>query len=532
MVRLIVSPEGQPRVARATLALMASICGLHFTALLGDTITVDGRALPAGFAGLFGGDSRQLAFLVAATSGVLLLGAFAAALVDRKISLMSQNQADALNYYANHDELTRLANRRQLRDRLARLLAAPDHNFMVLYLDLDRFKSINSLFGHATGDRLLKRAATRLQSLLGPHDMAGRLGGDEFLLLQPLPPGAAPDTRLAERVVRALAEPFLLEEGTLRIGVSLGIEQCVAGDGAEAEILLTHADIALSHAKQQGGGRFCIYHEKMDEQLAARRQLERDLGQALARGEMFLHYQPLCSATGVARGFEALLRWRHHERGMISPAEFIPFAERSGHIRAIGLFVIEEACRIAMTWPEHLRIAVNISAVQLSDDDLFDSIKDILQRTGLPPHRLELEITESTLIEDAAHVGALLRKVHEFGIELAIDDFGTGYSNLSHLRDFCAGTLKLDRSFISGLRGNTDAASIVGALTGLGHALGMKVLAEGVETEQELRLIRAMGCDEVQGYYLARPMPGADVTTWLARAEAAPAPAVVSELTA
>ena len=251
--------------------------------------------------------------------------------------------------------------------------------------------------------------------------------------------------------------------------------------GVPFSLISENADpvLALSHAKQQGGGRFCVYEPEMSLQLAARRQLEGDLGHALARQELFLHYQPLCGADGRARGFEALLRWQHRERGLISPAEFIPFAERSGHIRAIGLFVLEQACRAAMDWPADLRVAVNISAVQLRDDALFAAIKAILACTGLPPHRLELEITESTPIEDMARVGAVLREMHEFGLELAIDDFGTGYSNLSHLRDFCAGRLKIDRSFISGLRGNSDAASIVCAIAGLGHALGMAVLAEG-----------------------------------------------------
>ena len=518
MVRLLTLPPERPRVVYATWALMAAICGLHFTALLGHAITIGGAA-PAREAGLFAGGSPRLAGLVAGMSGLILLAAFVAVLVDRKIALMSQHQAEVLNYFACHDELTRLANRRQLRERLAQLLAIPARRFVVYYLDLDRFKPVNSLFGHATGDRLLQLAAERISALIGPQDMAARMGGDEFLILQPLAAATAPDTALPAALVRAMAEPFLLEEGTMRIGVSIGMVVGDAVSGLEAEALIGQADVALSHAKLQGGGRSCMYEPEMSTQLESRRQLERDLGEALARGEMFLHYQPLCGASGTPRGFEALLRWRHRERGMISPAEFIPFAERSGHIRAIGLFVLEEACRTAMTWPAHLRVAVNISAVQLSDDTLFDSIKSILHRTGLPPQRLELEITESTLIEDAARVGAVLRAMHAYGLDLAIDDFGTGYSNLSHLRDFCASRLKIDRSFISGLRGDSDAASIVRAIAGLGHALGMAVLAEGVETEVELRLVRAMGCDEVQGYFLARPMPESDIAAWLAKAQ-------------
>jgi EAL domain-containing protein (putative c-di-GMP-specific phosphodiesterase class I) len=325
-----------------------------------------------------------------------------------------------------------------------------------------------------------------------------------------------------------MAEPFQLEEGSLRTGASVGLVFGQAAPGLEPEVVLTQGDVALSHAKSQGGGRFCLYHPEMSAQAAVRRQLEGDLGEALARGEMFLHFQPLCTNTGAPRGFEAMLRWQHRERGLISPAEFIPYAERSGHIRAIGLFVLEEACRAAMGWPAHLRVAVNISAVQLSDDGLFDAIKTILARTGLPPQRLELEITESTLIEDAVRVGALLRAMHEYGLALAIDDFGTGYSNLSHLRDFCASRLKIDRSLISGLRSDCDAASIARAISSLGHALGMAVLAEGVETETELTLVRAMGCDEVQGYYLARPMPEADITAWLAKFRRSPVPALTA----
>jgi len=514
MVRLLTFPPHKPRVALATLALMAAICGPHFTSLFGAAIIISGTA-PLQNPGLFAGGSGRLAILVAGVSGGILFAAFIAALVDRKIALMSQTQAEVLNYVANHDELTKLANLRQLRARLVQLLTRPGQGFVLYYLDLDRFKPVNSLFGHSTGDRLLVQVAARLSGLVSLRDVLARLAGDEFLLLRALPTGVLPDTKLAQILVDAMAEPFTLEEGVLRSGVSIGLVFGEAGSGLTPEALLAQADAALAQAKLQGGGRFCLHHPDMSSQLAARRQLEGDLGMALARAEMFLHFQPLCGANGVPHGFEALLRWRHRERGFIGPAEFIPFAERSGHIRAIGLFVLQEACRAAMLWPAHLRVAVNISAVQLADDSLFDSIKSILARTGLPPQRLELEITESMLIEDAARVSALLRAMHDFGLALAIDDFGTGYSNLSHLRDFCAGMLKIDRSFVSGLTVNSDAASIVGAITGLGHALGMQVLAEGVETEAELRLVKAMGCDEVQGYYLARPMPEADIAAWL-----------------
>ncbi len=478
---------------------------------------------PPSIRALFAGGAGWLTIAVASASGGMLFAAVIAAPVDRKIALMSQIQAEALNYIANHDELTRLANRRQLLARLARLVARPGQGLVLYYLDIDRFKAVNSLFGHATGDRLLVQVAARLSALLTPGDMLARIAGDEFLLLRALPAGTPPDTELAQALVEAMAAPFTLEEGILRIGVSIGLVFGEAGSGLTPEALLAQADVALNQAKLQGGGRFILHHPDMSVRLAARRQLEGDLGMALARKEMFLHFQPLYGANGDPRGFEALLRWKHPARGFISPAEFIPFAERSGLIRAIGLFVLEEACRAAMLWPAHLRVAVNISAVQLCDASLLDSIKTILARTGLPPRRLELEITESMLIEDAARVGALLRAMHEFGLEVAIDDFGTGYSNLGHLPDFCAGRLKIDRSFISGLRGNSDAASIVGAIIGLGHALGMEVLAEGVETEAELRLVKAMGCDEVQGYYLARPMPESDIKTWLETTRLRPA---------
>ena len=445
---------------------------------------------------------------------------------DRKIARMSRRQLEELNDYATRDELTQLANRRLLRLRLEALLATPEQRFMVHYIDIDRFKMVNSLHGYVAGDRLLQQAAGRMRELVGPHDMLGRMNADEFIILQPLPAGAAPDSGLAAAVVRALAVPFQLEEGSFCTGASIGLLHVDTGFGPTLKELGEQADAALTVAKSQGGGQFCLYEPEMSQRRAARRQMESDLGEALAREEMFLHFQPLCDVNGNVRGFEALLRWRHRARGLISPVEFIPFAEHSGHIRAIGLFVLEQACRAAMGWPANLHVAVNISAVQLRDDTLFQSIKTILARTGLPPRRLELEITESTLIEDTARVSALLREMHEFGLELAIDDFGTGYSNLSHLRDFCAGRLKIDRSFISGLRGNSDAASIVSAIAGLGHALGMAVLAEGVETESELRLVRAMGCDEVQGYYLGRPMPEADIAGWLNRPSQPAHPAV------
>jgi diguanylate cyclase len=517
-VRMLLFPPGQPRIGPAALALMASTCSLHFTALLGEGIVINGGTPPAGAPGLFEGNATILAILVANVSFIILLAAFLAALTDRKIALMSQTQAEALSYFATHDELTHLPNRRQMLERLARLLRTPGQRFALHYIDIDRFKPVNSLFGHATGDKLLLQITTRLRALLGPDSMLSRVGGDEFVLLQPLPQAAPQDTSLAAAIVRAMAEPFQLEEGMIRTGASVGLVFATGGEGNTPETLLSQADMALSLAKQQSSEQLCLYEPEMSRLIAARRQLEGDLGTAIARGEMSLHYQPLCAANGTPRGFEALLRWQHHARGPISPAEFIPFAERSGHIRAIGLFVLDQACRTARCWPADLRVAVNISAVQLSDESFFDSLKAILERTGLPPRRLELEITETALIEDAARAGALLRTLHEYGVELAIDDFGTGYSNLSHLRDFCASRLKIDRSFVSGLRGDSDAASIVRAIAGLGHALNMKVLAEGVETESEFRLVRAMGCDEVQGYYLSHPMPETGILPWLSKA--------------
>lgn len=523
-VHQLTHPAGKPRVIRAMLALLGAIFGLHFISRLGHAIVIGGALPPAGATGLFRGDSAGIAMFLVGMSGLILAAAFIAAFADRRITLISLRQAEALNYFAHHDELTRLPNRRQLRERMADLLSNPASCFMLYYIDIDRFKPVNSLFGHATGDRLLLLAAERMRALLGKDDMLGRIGGDEFLLLRPLPDYAGADTALATAIVHAMAEPFQLDETSLRIGASIGIVFANSARPRNPEILLAQADEALSQAKQHGGEQVCLYQPEMSVQRAARRQLEGHLGEAVARGEMFLVFQPLCSSTGQARGFEALLRWRHSERGLVSPVEFIPYAERSGHIRAIGLFVLEQACRAAMGWPAHLRVAVNISAVQLRDESLFGALKDILARTGLPPRRLELEITESALIEDHATVGALLRDMHEFGLELAIDDFGTGYSNLSHLRDFCAGRLKIDRSFISGLRGESDAASIVRAITGLGHALGMKVLAEGVETESELRLVRAMGVDEIQGYYFARPMPQAEILPWLAQTRPAVPP--------
>lgn len=526
-VRMLVHPFGQPRVVRAMLALMAAIFSLHFTALLGDGIVITGAVAPAGEAGLFLGGSAGLTILVAGGS-LVLLGTFLSTAAERKIALLSQRQAEAMNYFANHDELTRLANRRRMHERLREILLQPEQHFALHYIDLDRFKPVNSLFGHATGDKLLLQVATRLRHMAQPADMLARIGGDEFVLLQPLPAtpadGAGMANSMANSIVQALAEPFTLDEGLMRTDASVGLVFGIGGTDTAPEILLDQADTALSLAKQQGGGQSCTYEPSMSRSIAARRQLEGDLGTAIAQGQMFLHYQPLCGANGAPRGFEALLRWKHHERGMISPAEFIPFAERSGHIRSIGLFVLEQACRAARCWPSDLRVAVNISAVQLGDKGLFDSIKTILQRTGLPPRRLELEITESALFDDPAHAGSVLRAMHEYGLELAIDDFGTGYSNLSHLRDFCAGRLKIDRTFVSGLRGDSHEASIVRAIAGLGHTLNMKVLAEGVETENELLLVRAMGCDEVQGYYLARPMPETDILPWLAKVRPSFAP--------
>ena len=424
--------------------------------------------------------------------------------------------AERIHRLAHHDALTGLANRALLRERVAEAIArarrTPGGKLAVLCLDLDGFKAVNDLYGHAAGDHLLREVAARLSRGVRETDTVARLGGDEFVVLQTDPAQPEAARALAERLVATLAEPYDLgtSETQGAVTASVGIA-LFPDDGADAESLLHNADTALYRAKWAGKNGAAFFRLEMDHELRERRALERDLRQAAARGEFALAWQPLSAADdgGEVTGFEVLLRWRHPERGPVTPDLFIPVAEACGAIAAIGAWVLREACCEAAGWPVPLRVAVNVSPVQAQQGEAFaEMVEEVLAASGLAPSRLMLEVTEGVLIREADRVLAALNRLKALGVQVALDDFGTGYSSLATLRAFPFDKIKIDRSFVAGMvsAGGQDMA-IVQAVLGLARGLGLPVVAEGVETQAQLGALREAGCEEVQGFLVGQPAP-------------------------
>ena len=416
-----------------------------------------------------------------------------------------------LAHLARHDGLTGLPNRLLFTEHLAGSLARARRGdgIAMLCLDLDRFKIVNDTLGHAAGDELLRLVTKRLRDCTRETDLVVRFGGDEFVIVQEKANQPAEATALAKRLVDIMAKPFLIDGREVVIGVSIGI--ALSLDGVEAgEALLKRADLALYRAKNDGRGTFRFFEREMDEAMQIKQALELDLRQALNDKHFEVFYQPLVQSGGIA-GFEALLRWRHPQRGMVSPADFIPIAEETGLIGAIGAWVLHQACADAATWPGTLKVAVNLSPLQFQTRSLVDDVAHALSASGLSPQRLELEITESVLIQDADSVLKTLHGLRAMGIRIAMDDFGTGYSSLSYLRRFPFDKIKIDQSFVKGIAEQEDCRTIVRAVIGLGRSLHMSVNAEGVETEAQLEALRSEGCGEIQGYFFSEPKPARDV---------------------
>ena len=411
---------------------------------------------------------------------------------------------------AHQDALTGLANRRQFNEALAARYASrrsEDAAFALLILDLDRFKVVNDTLGHGMGDALLQRVAQRLLRAVRGDDLVARLGGDEFAILKAGGTDLAGIQAVAERVIDILARPFLIDGHILNIGTSIGIA-VAPGDGRTPEQVMGNADLALYGAKEDGRGRYRMFEESMNARIQARRALELDLRRAISRQEFTLLYQPQLSArSGTYDGAEALIRWHHPERGVVSPVDFIPLAEETGLIGPLGEWVLRTACTDALTWPEHLTVAVNLSPVQFRDVRLATTIRGILAETGFPGSRLEVEITEGSLLQDEQRTLAILRELRTLGIRISMDDFGTGYSSLSYLRRFPFDKIKIDQSFVRQTPDDKDSAAIVRAITMLGASLGMKTTAEGVETDAQSQFIAGEGCDQLQGYLISRPIP-------------------------
>ena len=412
-----------------------------------------------------------------------------------------------LAHLARHDGLTGLPNRLLFSERLAGSLARARRGdgIAMLRLNLDRFKLINDAFGHAAGDALLRLVADRLSAATRETDLVVRFGGDEFVIVQEKSHQPGEATTLAKRLVEIMAQSFPVDGQEVTIGVSIGI--ALSMDGQETgDALLKRADLALYRAKNDGRGTFRFFEREMDDAMQKKRALELDMRHALTDESFVVFYQPLVQSAGIA-GFEALLRWRHPERGMVSPAEFIPIAEETGLIGAIGAWVLRQACADAASWPGTLKVAVNLSPLQFQLRSLVDDVGDALSSSGLSPDRLELEITESVLIQDVDGVLKTLHALRAMGIRIAMDDFGTGYSSLSYLLRFPFDKIKIDQSFVKGITEREDCRSIVRAVIGLGRSLHMSVNAEGVETQDQLKAMRSEGCKEIQGYFFSKPIP-------------------------
>jgi diguanylate cyclase (GGDEF)-like protein/PAS domain S-box-containing protein len=424
--------------------------------------------------------------------------------------LRDRKQAEArIHFLAHHDALTGLANRASFDHRLDLEIEAhrkSQQRFAVLCLDLDRFKEVNDVFGHSAGDHLLRKAAELLKDVLADGQMIARLGGDEFAVIMPALRDPVQAGRLAECLLQALegeqdGSPFDL------VSVSIGIA-VYPDDASGRAALLSNADAALYRAKKEGRGTYRFFESVMSEEVRERRMIEHDLRQAIEKGEMAIAYQPQTHiGTQEITGFEALLRWKHPVRGDMSPAVFIPIAEEGGAILKLGEWVLREACREAAQWDRPLKIAVNVSALQINNPNFVPLMQDILRETGLAAGRLELEVTESVLIRDPERALQTLTQLKAIGVSIAMDDFGTGYSSLSNLRNFPFDKIKIDRSFVRAIDINKQAATIVRAVLGLGRGLGLPVIAEGVETSGELAVLNAEGCREAQGYFFGRPAP-------------------------
>ena len=417
-------------------------------------------------------------------------------------------------YMAEHDVLTGLANRSLFQKRLAGLVAERT-SFALLLLDLDLFKRVNDRLGHPVGDGLLKAAALRLQGATRNGDLVARLGGDEFAVVQTGGTWPADATRLAARIIEILCRPYQIDGNDVCVGASCGVafpDQTVPG----IELLLKQADVALYAAKSAGRSTHRCFDISMEAELRERELFEEDLREALANDEFKVFYQPLVDVRrNQVSSFEALLRWQHPTRGTVPPSEFIPVVESTGLIGTVGAWVLQRACLDAAAWPGPIRVAVNLSALQFHDGNLVDCVSKVLCQSGLRPDRLELEITESALLQETEMVSQTLYMLRDLGVRIAMDDFGTGYSSLSYLQSFPFAKIKIDQTFIRGLNDTAGSGAIVRAVTALAGSLGMETVAEGVETSNQYDRVCAEGCSEVQGYLFSKPRPANDVPSML-----------------
>jgi diguanylate cyclase (GGDEF)-like protein/PAS domain S-box-containing protein len=424
-----------------------------------------------------------------------------------------------LAHMAHHDSLTDLPNRAAFNACMAAtidLAGAAGESFAVLCMDLDRFKAVNDVYGHATGDALLREVARRMEAACQGAFLA-RTGGDEFSVITPAGQQPEAAVTLTERLFAALNTDIDIDGHPLRVGLTIGVG-IFPQNGADAATLVANADAALFRAKAEARGSIRFFEMSMDQQLRDKRALQQDLRSAIARDEIVLHYQPQAHIDGHVTGFEALVRWHHPRHGMVPPGTFIPLAEEGGIIIALGEWILRTACREAASWPRPLRIGINLSPVQFQHGDLPRLVHQVLLETGLQPERLELEITEGVLIGDFTRAFAILRRLKTLGVRIAMDDFGTGYSSLSYLQSFPFDKIKIDRAFIANLGHSEQAETIIRAVIALGRGLDLPVVAEGVETQEQVDFLASESCNEIQGYFIGRPRPIADYAEVVGRA--------------
>ncbi|MCC7681816.1 EAL domain-containing protein [Janthinobacterium sp. FW305-128] len=525
---LLYSPYGAPfaRYARSSVDTVpaAPRNGVHLDYLDGSAAIL--KTLPGGGALYLRASLAPLYASLAQFAAFTLLVCLCAFgltfLMVRRTRTAAQHAESHLHYLAHVDSVTQLPNRHEFNDALAYALARADRqdsSVGLLLLDLDNFKIVNDTLGHHCGDQLLKLVAERLVAILRGTDIICRIGGDEFVVIVEPADDASEMASVASKILAVLAEPFDLEGHQLYVSASIGVS-LYPFDAQDVATLTRNADTAMYHAKHQGKNRYAVFKAEMELRAQRRLRMEANLRRALQNEELYLHYQPQIDLrSGRIVGVEALVRWNCREMGQLSPAEFIPVAEESGIIVDLGRWVLQSACRQAAVWCkaglldslEH--VAVNLSACQARDPGLMDDIRAILHETQLPHGLLELEITEGVLMDNVHANVELMRRLQETGIHLSIDDFGTGYSSMSYLKRLPIDQLKIDRSFVHDLPGEGEA--IVTAIIAMAHSLHLKVVAEGVETLQQVEFLRTAGCDNVQGYFFARPMTAAQLTALL-----------------
>jgi diguanylate cyclase (GGDEF)-like protein/PAS domain S-box-containing protein len=448
------------------------------------------------------------------------------------MDITERKRAEArIAFLAQHDGLTGLPNRNLLRQQMDDILAHTRRSgdrVAVLVLGLDNFKAVNDSLGHSVGDKLLRAVAKRLRSTLREGDTLARLNSDEFAMIQSRLTRPEDGVLMARRLLEAIGKPFLLDGDSVVIGATIGIAMA-PGDGDDSEMLLKNADMALSRAKTDCRGTFSFFEAAMDARAQTRRKIEMELRDAIQDDRLQPYYQPLIDlSAGRITGFEALVRWPHPERGMVSPGEFIPVAEETGLINAVGGLMLRRACKDAATWPDEVRVAVNLSPLQFRTGNLLSIVMDALKQSSLPAKRLELEITETLLLEKSSQVLATLHALRALGVRISMDDFGTGYSSLSYLRSFPFDKIKIDQSFVRDLGANREAQAIIRSIVSLGKGLGVIITAEGVETEAELSCLRAEGCHEGQGFLFSRARPNDEIVQLLRAQRGADEPASVT----